>query len=336
MIRLLCLLVALSLAACGGEEPAPQQSAKPKARVSNNRAPVIDSVRFVPEEPGVGDVLSVAIRALDPDGDRLDIEVDWYRNGSIELSGPATRLETGDFNQGDRVWAEVWVSDGEEEVIHTTEAIEFENQAPDVHAVRIVPRRATGADTLMVDSNAGDRDGDAYELHYRWYINGQVVRDATGASLQPGNAKRGDKVEVEVAASDGGGQGEWIRSPAVDIRNSAPVFRSRPSEASVGAGQYTYQIKTEDPDGDSPLRYSLLEGPPGLRVDLISGLVSWEVGEGGSFPIRVSVSDPHGAQSEQDFTLTLAWEDEPASPANDGAEEDPDEALEDDEESAEE
>lgn len=362
MIRVLCLLVALCFAACGGEETAPANSAKPKAaRTSGNRAPVIDSVRFVPDAPGVGDVLSVAVRAIDPDGDRIDVEVDWYRNGSIEQSGPETRLETEDFNPGDRVWAEVWVSDGEEEVTHTTGTISFENQAPDVLAVRIVPAQATGADTLLVESRTVDKDGDPYELHFRWYINGELLADATGASLEPGRARRGDEVEVEVSAGDAGGEGEWIRSPVRSIRNSPPVILSQPSEASVSAGSYRYQLKAEDPDGDRPLRYSLVDGPPGLRVDLISGLVSWQVpdGKGGGFPIRVSVADPHGAKAEQDYTLTLSWDDVPAS-ARDGDEsqdenrsgvedadedrtepdadeaEDADEALQDDEDRAEE
>lgn len=324
MIRVLCLLVALSVAACGGEEPAPSKSAKSMpARTSANGAPVISSVRLVPDSPGVGDVLSVAIRAIDPDGDRLEIEVDWYRNGSIEQSGRQTRLDTAGFNPGDRVWAEIWVSDGEEEVTQTTHTLTFENQAPQVLAVRVVPEKATGADVLMVESKAIDRDDDPYELQYRWYINGQRVPDATGASLAPGRAHRGDAVEAEVSASDATGEGAWVRSPVIDIRNSPPVITSRPSEGTVGGGRYSYQLRAEDPDGDRPLRYALVEGPTGLVVDLVSGIVSWQVpdGEGGAFAVRVSVADPHGALTEQGYTLTLSWDTEPASAA-DGDEED--------------
>ncbi len=58
MLRVLCLLAALSVAACGGEAPAPSKPAKSQqARTSENGAPVIKSVQFVPDSPGVGDVL---------------------------------------------------------------------------------------------------------------------------------------------------------------------------------------------------------------------------------------------------------------------------------------
>jgi hypothetical protein len=338
MIRVLCLLVALSVAACGGEQPPPSKSEESTlARTSGNGAPVISSVRFVPDSPGVGDVLSVAIRTIDPDGDRLEIEVDWYRNGSVEQSGRESRLDTAGFNPGDRVWAEVWVSDGEEEVTHTTHTLTFENQPPQVLAVRVVPEKATGADVLMVEARAIDRDDDPYELQYRWYINGQRVSDATGASLEPGRARRGDSIEAEVSASDAAGEGAWVRSPAVDIRNSPPVITSRPSEGTVGEGRYSYQLRAEDPDGDRPLRYALVEGPTGLKVDLVSGVVSWQVpgGEGGVFPVRVSVTDPRGALTEQDYTLTLSWATEPASAA-DGDEEAAGEAREHDDDRAEE
>lgn len=338
MIRVLCLLVALCVAACGGEEPAPSKPAKSKpAQTSGNGAPVISSVRFVPDSPGVGDVLSLAIRTIDPDGDRLEIEVDWYRNGSVEQSGRQTRLDTAGFKPGDRVWAELWVSDGEEEVTHTTHTLTIENQAPQVLAVRVVPERATGADVLMVEARAIDRDDDPYELRYRWYINGQRVAGATGASLEPGRARRGDAVQAEVSASGAAGEGAWVRSPAVDIRNSPPLITSRPSEGTVAGGRYSYQLKAEDPDGDRPLRYELVAGPTGLKVDLVSGVVSWQVpdGEGGSFPVRVSVSDPQGAVTEQDYTLTLSWEAEPASAADED-EEDPGEVREDDDDRAEE
>ncbi len=338
MLRVLCLLAALAVAACGGEAPAPSKPAKSQpARTSENGAPVISSVRFVPDSPGVGDVLSVAIRAIDPDGDRLEIEVDWYRNGSLEQSGSETRIDTAGFERGDRVWAEFWVSDGDEEVTHTTHTLTFENQAPQVLAVRVVPEKATGADVLMVEAKVIDRDEDPYELHYRWYINGERLTGAESASLEPGQARRGDAVQAEVSASDAAGESAWVRSPAVNVRNSPPVITSRPSEGTVGAGRYSYQLKAEDPDGDRPLRYALVDGPEGLTVDLVSGVVTWQVpdGEGGAFPVRVSVTDPQGARAEQGYTLTLSWNAEPASAA-DLDEEDADGVREDGEERAEE
>ena len=314
MIRVLFLLLALAVAVACGDGPT-ADSQKDSSPSGGNKAPVISSIELVPDSPGVGDVLSVEVRAMDPDGDRVEIEVDWYRNGELEQSGTQTGLVTQDFRSGDRVWAEVWISDGDFELTERTRTIRFANQAPDVLAVRLVPPKPSGSDTLLVEVNVLDRDDDPYELNYRWYVNDTQLPGESGSSLAPGKISRGDKVAAEVSASDASGTGDWVRTPALDVRNSAPIFTSQPSDATVVGGGYRYLLKAEDPDGDRPLRYSLIEGPAGLRVDLVSGAVSWQVpeGEGGGFPIKLAVSDPHGARTEQSYTLNLSWESEPAS-----------------------
>ncbi|MBW2416221.1 MAG: hypothetical protein JRG76_17110 [Deltaproteobacteria bacterium] len=320
----LLLLVSVALA-CGGSDAVPEDSAgSSRANRSaqappshDNAPPVVDSVELAPETPGVGDTMSVAIRALDPDGDRIDIEVEWYRNGALEQSGPQTRLATNAFRRGDRIWAEVWVSDRDSDVHQRTETVELSNRVPDLVAVRVIPPKATGGDTLIAEARAIDRDGDAYEFAYRWYVNGKLLPGQGASSLEPGQVKRGDEVEIEVSAKDEGGSSDWVRSPVLEIRNAAPMIRSKPSEATAAEGRYLYQVKAEDPDGDRPLRYMLGEGPEGLRVDLISGAVSWNVpsDKGGSFPIEIVVSDPLGASSRQQYVLELSWQSTPAKPA---------------------
>ena len=241
MIRTALLLLVSVALACGGGEPAPDESAE-SSRANRtaqappsheNEAPVFDSVALAPEAPGVGDTMSVSVRALDPDGDRIQIEVEWYRNGSLEQSGPQTRLATRDFQRGDRIWAEVWVSDRDSEVSMRTETVALANRAPDLVAVRVIPPKATGGDTLIAEARAIDRDGDAYEFAYRWYVNGSLLGGQETSSLEPGHVKRGDQVEIEVSARDESGSSEWVRSPVVEIRNAAPVIRSQPSEATA-------------------------------------------------------------------------------------------------------
>ncbi len=338
MVRTTFLLLASVLLACGGGDPVPDARARDsgakraaKAPPSHeNKAPIFSSVGLAPDSAGVGDTMSVSVRAMDPDGDRINIEVEWYRNGALEQSGPQTRLATSAFQRGDRIWAEVWVSDRDTEVHMRTQTVQLANRVPDLLGVRVIPPKATGGDTLVAEARAIDRDGDSYEFAYRWYVNGKLLQGQEGSSLEPGHVKRGDDVEIEVSAYDESGSSKWIRSPAIEIRNAAPLITSKPSEATAAEGRYLYQVKAQDPDGDRPLRYTLREGPAGLNVDLISGAVRWNVppDKGGSFPIEIAVSDPLGAESRQKYVLELSWESTPAKAAEPASSADVDEPAE--------
>ncbi len=64
----------------------------------------------------------------------------------------------------------------------------------------------------------------------------------------------------------------------------------------------------------SEVRYTLVDGPKGMAVDLLSGVVSWRVPQRakGKYPIEVAVADPLGAETRQSFTVELHWETTPA------------------------
>jgi hypothetical protein len=98
--------------------------------------------------------------------------------------------------------------------------------------------------------------------------------------------------------------------------NSAPQITSQPSYELAEGNIYQYRVSAVDADEDRPLRFELDEGPAGMRVDLVSGLVSWKVPDdaGGKYPVSISVSDPHGGQTQQSYVLELNWETVPANP----------------------
>jgi hypothetical protein len=315
MWRNVALACALLVLACGGgETPPPDEAADAAATEPENHAPLLESAYIAPREPTVGETIAVVVKVIDVDGDPVHLSVEWFRNQRSVKSGMSTSIDSSGFRRGDRIYARVTADDRSEQSTIDTEVVSIVNQLPTVTGVGIFPETPTGNDTLVVEALAEDGDGDALEYVYTWTINGQKLAGATGPSLEPGTVKRGDQVQVSVAASDGYGQGNWFRSKPRTIKNAPPVFKSDPSAGTVGAGRYKYPLKAEDPDGDRPLRYSLESGPPGLTVDLISGVVSWTVPEdaGGAYPIEVSVSDPYGGRSRQSYTLELHWESEPA------------------------
>ena len=310
----LAAMAALTLSCGADPEPGEGAPAQPGTTRPGNRPPVIGSVKLVPPQPTSGDTITLDIKTMDPDNDAITLHVEFFRNGNRVQSSDQVSLSTFGFPLGDRIHASVTATDGEAETAATTEPVMIVNQHPRVSSMRLVPEKPqTGVD-LTVLAEAQDVDGDEFELRYEWTVNGKVL-DNNGPVLEKSEFKRGDEVQVSVYARDAGGEGQPMRSTLFKIPNGAPDITSDPSQATVGSRRYRYVIKGVDPDGDRPLRYTLVEGPDGMTVDLLSGLLSWRVPEGaaGGFRVTVGVSDPLGAETQQSFSFDLHWETAPAN-----------------------
>ncbi len=70
---------------------------------------------------------------------------------------------------------------------------------------------------------------------------------------------------------------------------------------------YMYEVVATDPDGDD-LAFTLLEGPAGMTLDAVTGMLTWWVTsqEIGQHTITIEVSDGNGETDEQTFTLEIA------------------------------
>ncbi len=308
-------LLAALLGACGSDPEPNSGAAAPQARVApeGNREPVIRSMRIVPAAPTVGDPLALNLKAIDPDGDKLDTQIEWFRNGRSFQSGDAATLDTRGFVRGDQIYAVARVSDGVLAITERTPMVEITNQPPRVTRIQLAPENPNAGTDLTAVAEVIDNDGDSFELGYEWLVNDAPV-GVSGATLPAKHFKRGDVVMVRVSATDSYGDAEPTPSVPLTIPNGAPKITSNPSEATVGAGRYRYVIKAEDPDADRPLRYTLAEGPEGMTVDLLSGVISWKVpaSAGGSYPVEVAVADPQGSATHQRYDLELSWSSTPA------------------------
>ncbi len=94
--------------------------------------------------------------------------------------------------------------------------------------------------------------------------------------------------------------------PRTNINNRPPVFVSTPKTDAIAGMRYNYQAKAVDPDGDS-LTYSLKIKPLNMRIDSITGLITW-------FPkfldlkvhdITVVATDELGKTAEQKYKLNV-------------------------------
>jgi hypothetical protein len=128
------------------------------------------------------------------------------------------------------------------------------NGAPVIEVLRIEPREPEPGARVSVRIESRDPDGDPVRYEYRWTHNGQTL--GTGDSAALNDAVKGDRLEVEVIASDGTLQSEPARASA-NVANRDPrlytVHLEAPDGVRVGK-TITATPEALDPDGDE-LRY---------------------------------------------------------------------------------
>jgi hypothetical protein len=308
--------LALVALACGGgsddhrDTAAPNAAAEPHAErpKDSNLAPVIQSVRFEPDEPAGGEPLRAVVGAADPDGDTVQLSFAWAANDQpLAGNGPAVKLPA--LARGSRIEVTVTASDGRAKSEPVRAEVELRNRPPVVTAVKVDPaREVSKGEPVKAVADARDPDGDAVELRYDWTVNDRPV-EATGNSLATSELHKGDAIRVWAVAADGEDESDAVPSGVVTVANGAPVILSSPSGMS-GDGSFRYVIQARDPDGDRNLRFSLRKGPPGMQVNPVLGEVTWKAarGQDGKFPVELVVEDSDGATATQAFELTVDTE----------------------------
>jgi hypothetical protein len=309
---LLVSVVGIGLA-CGGDG-APDDAQAPIEPVEGeeNRPPYVEAISIVPPRPSADDALSVGVRVLDPEHDPISIDLTWYRNGAVHDDSGRQTIDPGEFTRDDSVWVEAVISDGRQEIQVKSEAVSIANAPPHPSAIRITPPEPTAGDILDVEVEGGDADGDPVQWSYRWLVDGEPLEGERSPRLASGRLARGARISVEVSGADGIESGAWVASSEVVVGNAAPRITTQPVYGLASPGRYVYEVRAEDADQDAPLRYDLADGPPGMGIDAVTGVLSWLLPSDakGSYPVEIGVSDAHGARAVQRWTLEISWEPE--------------------------
>ncbi|MGY6553158.1 MAG: putative Ig domain-containing protein [Wenzhouxiangella sp.] len=127
-------------------------------------------------------------------------------------------------------------------------------------------------------------------------------------SWVPSVADLGSSV-VELLAVDAAGQEARQRfsiSVLDTLPNQPPYFTSSPVLAAVVGQTWTYAAEAVDPEFEA-LQFSLAQAPAGMSVDAASGLLEWTPAPGaaGSAAVSLVVTDPHGAEAVQQFSIQV-------------------------------
>jgi hypothetical protein len=314
--------------ACGGDDPAPRPSAQamlPSAAsatagagdtssTAGSSVPVISRVALSPAVPVPGTEMRAVVEASDPDGDLLRFHYVWTHNGREVGNGPKSVLYLVDLEKGDRIEVKVTASDGVNQSEPMMARASTGNRPPVLSAVTLEPFGDIRAgEVISATPHALDPDNDRLDFRYRWTVNG----DARGRerTFDTTGLHRGDQIQAWVVADDGRDQSREVSSPILMLGNSPPVISRLPSEQ-FDDGTFRYTFAAKDPDGDRNLRFFVEKGPEGMRMDAISGVLTWTptASQAGVHPIEVGVKDGKGEGSTFTFELTVR-STTPAAPA---------------------
>jgi len=181
-------------------------------------------------------------------------------------------------------------------------AANVRNSPPEIRGVRFVGGDGRPGNTLGVEAEGHDADGDPVQFEIAWQKNGQP---AGGGNRLTASVKRGDKVNVTLTPLDGKDRGVSAMLSR-EILNTPPAIEGQ-EQFQVSDNAVTFHVRASDADGD-PLTYALREAPPGMSIDRGTGWVRWVTSPGrtGKVPFTVVVSDGSGGESTARITVTIA------------------------------
>ena len=181
------------------------------------------------------------------------------------------------------------------------------NSPPEIRGVRFVGGDGRPGNTLGVEAEGYDADGDRVQFEIAWRKNGQP---AGGGNRLAVPVKRGDKVVMTITPFDGKDRGNSV-TLSREILNTPPVIEGQ-EQFQINGNIVTFHVRASDADGD-PLEYSLKDGPSGMSIDRKTGAVNWmsPPATTGKFPFTILVSDGAGGESTARFTVTIAEQPSP-------------------------
>jgi len=310
----LAFLTAVAAWGCGSsqvpEAPPPESAETAQAPAPPaNRPPVVRSVAIRPWEPVAGELLTAVADGADPDGDPVRLTYHWSIDGRRYESGESHTLLLPERSKGALVELEVVANDGKLDGAASHAQVRVENRPPSLRDLLLDPGlEITVEDELAASVRAEDPDRDPVEVRYRWFVNDRPI-DVTENTLTRHHFRRGDRIQLEAVASDGDDESEPLRSPEIQVLNSPPRIVSTPEKIDED-GTFRYVVAVEDPDDDRRLRYRLLEGPTGMKLDWLSGKLSWAPSDTqeGTHAVEIEVDDLAGGKVTQTFEIQVGFE----------------------------
>lgn len=99
-----------------------------------------------------------------------------------------------------------------------------ENAAPVVESLSLNPRDPQPGTAIEANAVVTDPDGDPFRVTFEWEVNGELAASGPHPRFTPPDARKGDRVEVTVVASDGRLESRRV-SRRTEIANRPPLLQ---------------------------------------------------------------------------------------------------------------
>lgn len=209
--------LAVEVVASDGEEAS--DPVRVEAIVGNSR-PGAPTTRLGTKSPKCGEEIEIVIDrpALDADGDPIAYRASLSIGGRpLQLTRDRTRVPTSLARKGDALAIDVVAFDGTEEGDPVQLEATVANCPPSPPRAAIAPRLPVTGDAIeaRLDEPSTDWDGDPVSYRFTFFRDGKPVGDRVA------HAKKGERYELEVVASDGTAQVKGKRA-VVLVGNTPP------------------------------------------------------------------------------------------------------------------
>ena len=135
-----------------------------------------------------------------------------------------------------------------------------------------------------------------------WLLD--IGSDLVNGVLEPGQSTLARTVTLTNAGSQRADIGYGLY--AVPYSNELPTIVSTPVTGARAGEVYSYTVQALDPDGIR-LSYVLLDGPEGMSLDLVSGLLTWTptTSDQSSTSVTLRAYDSRGGYDTQTFAISV-------------------------------
>ena len=178
------------------------------------------------------------------------------------------------------------------------------NDAP--HFTSLPPTETTVGELFRYGAVATDPNDDPLSFDLLVKPEGMGIDSVTGIVMwRPGVESIGTD-DVMIRVRDGR-SGFELQSFQVTVRvNTSPVITSTPVAEAVIQLPWQYQTRAQDAERDA-LEFRLEQGPAGMTIDPVSGVVNWlpALGDVGNANVLIVVTDGHGSEATQTFGLQV-------------------------------
>ncbi|HJN78054.1 MAG TPA: hypothetical protein QGF58_29340, partial [Myxococcota bacterium] len=173
----------------------------------------------LPSEAFSSEDLVAVATVEDPDNDDLDLSWEWTVDGAP--SSVVGASVDADQTQRGEVWTvSLTASDGEADDTATA-TVSVVNAPPEVTELTLSPEEPRTGDGLEATLATIDADGDPVTVTWSWTLDGVVLEDEEGDTLE-GDYTKGQAVAVHALPTDGEDEGDLATAEVV-IANTPPT-----------------------------------------------------------------------------------------------------------------